>query len=272
MNRNWGFYNEEPFEPVHQEPQISLLPSSLRDIWDTGTPIDSHQTQMHFPSSIGQNPTNHIFSPFSESAPPMHYIDISQQSYEDMAFTGEIEPEGGPLNLKYYQIQFHPFRTVVFKAPDTLSLQVGDYVLTEADRGFDVGKIVSEVPKPPARDFKSAKSIVRKAVQSEISQLPQKAEREAKAMELCQIKAREMGLPMKITAAVFQFDGKKLIFYYTADSYVDFRILVRALFKIYGTRIWMVWQYENTPVNNSLVIQPQAQKPQNHNGFKNHFQ
>jgi cell fate regulator YaaT (PSP1 superfamily) len=46
---------------------------------------------------------------------------------------------------------------------------------------------------------------------------------------------------MNITRAEFQFDGKKLTFYYTADAYVDFRDLVRALFKVFGTRIWMVW-------------------------------
>ncbi|KAH0790217.1 PSP1 C-terminal conserved region family protein [Histomonas meleagridis] len=271
MKQNWGFYNEEPFDSVNQEQQISLLPSSLRDIWDIDSPIETsrNRSQMEFPSSIGQNYHNNRVIPFSESAPPMQYMDMPQQSYEDMAFTGEIEPEGGPLNLKYYQIQFHPFRTVVFKASDTLSLQIGDYVLTEADRGFDVGKIINEVPKPPARDLKSAKFIVRKAVQSEISQLPQKAEREAKAMELCQIKAREMGLPMKITGAVFQFDGKKLIFYYKADCYVDFRNLVRSLFKIYGTRIWMVWHDGNTPVNNSFMAQGQR-TPMHNNGL--HFQ
>ncbi|KAH0791996.1 PSP1 C-terminal conserved region family protein [Histomonas meleagridis] len=258
MSKDWGFYSEEPDETPNEQPQFSLLPSSLRDIWDTDISNDSNQrTQLQFPSSIGQNYRSNRTLPFPESAPQMQFMDMPQESYEDMAFTGEIEPEGGPLNVKHYQVQFHPFRTVVFKAPATLSLQSGDYVLTEADRGYDVGKIVSEVQKPPARDLKSAKSIVRKAVQSEISQLPQKAEREAKAMELCQLKAREMGLPMKITGAVFQFDGKKLIFYYTADSYVDFRNLVRSLFKIYGTRIWMVWHDGTTPVNNSFVMQPQ---------------
>jgi cell fate regulator YaaT (PSP1 superfamily) len=52
---------------------------------------------------------------------------------------------------------------------------------------------------------------------------------------------------MDITRAEFQFDGKKLTFYYMAAAYVDFRDLVRALFRVFGTRIWMVWYKRGDP-------------------------
>ncbi|KAK6887246.1 hypothetical protein K6H09_005479, partial [Candida tropicalis] len=44
---------------------------------------------------------------------------------------------------------------------------------------------------------------------------------------------------MKLIDAEYQFDRKKLIFYYSTSRRIDFRDLVRELFRIYKTRIWM---------------------------------
>ena len=157
----------------------------------------------------------------------------------DVLFQGEIEQDGKTATSNYYQVQFTPIRSAVFNAPPKLSLNIGDYVLTEADRGYDVGRVTANIKKPSQRDMKNLKMIVRLASQHEIAQLPMKAERESKALQLCQAKVAEMRIPMEVTAAEFQFDGKKLTFYYTATSYVDFRMLVRTLFRIFSTRIWM---------------------------------
>ena len=44
---------------------------------------------------------------------------------------------------------------------------------------------------------------------------------------------------MEITDAEWQWDRRKLTFFYLADQRVDFRELVRELFRLYKTRIWM---------------------------------
>lgn len=172
----------------------------------------------------------------------------------DVLFQGEIEQDGKTATSNYYQVQFTPIRSAVFNAPPKLSLNIGDYVLTEADRGYDVGRVTANIKKPSQRDMKNLKMIVRLASQHEIAQLPMKAERESKALALCQAKVAEMRIPMEVTAAEFQFDGKKLTFYYTATSYVDFRMLVRTLFRIFSTRIWMCCTNDNK--NNAAPIQP----------------
>lgn len=46
-------------------------------------------------------------------------------------------------------------------------------------------------------------------------------------------------LAMEITDAEWQWDRRKLTFFYLADQRVDFRELVRELFRLYKTRIWM---------------------------------
>jgi cell fate regulator YaaT (PSP1 superfamily) len=159
-----------------------------------------------------------------------------------VTFQGEIElPKEARSSQQLYRVEFNPNRSALCHAAPRLRINIGDYVLTEADRGVDVGRVLEVVARPSPRDATGAKGIVRVATRNEVQQLPQKEEREARALHLCRAKAAELGLPMNITRAEFQFDGKKLTFYYTADAYVDFRDLVRALFKVFGTRIWMVW-------------------------------
>ncbi|KZO99670.1 PSP1-domain-containing protein [Calocera viscosa TUFC12733] len=68
---------------------------------------------------------------------------------------------------------------------------------------------------------------------------------EAKALQLCQNKVRQKRLPMQVVDAEFQWDRRKLTFYFTADKRIDFRELVRELFRLYKTRIWMACLGEN---------------------------
>ncbi|KAJ9101177.1 hypothetical protein QFC21_003395 [Naganishia friedmannii] len=53
---------------------------------------------------------------------------------------------------------------------------------------------------------------------------------EQRALELCRTKVAQRGLPMQVHAAEFQFDRRKLTFYFTAARRIDFRDLVKELF------------------------------------------
>jgi cell fate regulator YaaT (PSP1 superfamily) len=83
------------------------------------------------------------------------------------------------------------------------------------------------------------KKIYRLAAANEIATLMSKAEDESNAMLLCQSKVKQRKLPMEIVDAEYQWDRRKLTFYFVADRRIDFRELVRELFKLYKTRIWM---------------------------------
>ena len=230
---SWDLFTSDEDGP-RDPPVTSLLPSSLRDVWGEQPMASLPGQQVSFgPRTVGPAVTG---ISVAGSAPQAEYVGIDPA---DVTFQGEIEQDDTWRRTAYYQVEFNPRRSAVFQASQRLQFNVGDYVLTEADRGFDVGRVKAVVRRPNMRD--GAKMIVRMATVSEVQQLPQKAEREARALQLCQEKAASLGLPMNITGAEFQFDGKKLTFYYTATNYVDFRVLVRMLFKIFGTRIWMVW-------------------------------
>ncbi|KAJ3723800.1 PSP1 C-terminal conserved region-domain-containing protein [Lentinula raphanica] len=83
------------------------------------------------------------------------------------------------------------------------------------------------------------KQIYGKAGPAEASLLAAKMGDEMKALQLCQSKVRAKKLPMEVVDAEYQWDRRKLTFYFVADKRIDFRELVRELFRLYKTRIWM---------------------------------
>ncbi|KAF8907687.1 hypothetical protein CPB84DRAFT_1744588 [Gymnopilus junonius] len=85
----------------------------------------------------------------------------------------------------------------------------------------------------------SPKMIYGKASQRDLQLLATKTEDEAKALQLCQSKVRAKKLPMEVIDAEYQWDRRKLTFYFVAEKRIDFRELVRELFRLYKTRIWM---------------------------------
>ncbi|GEQ71659.1 hypothetical protein JCM33374_g5345 [Metschnikowia sp. JCM 33374] len=86
------------------------------------------------------------------------------------------------------------------------------------------------------------KQVLRFATPKEIQKLSGKFLEEKKAFVTCFNKIKELGLSNDLTLinVEYQFDFKKLIFYYFAGfKRIDFRDLIKELFKIYKTRIWL---------------------------------
>jgi len=83
------------------------------------------------------------------------------------------------------------------------------------------------------------KRIYRMAQPAEVNMLVQKNTDENSSMLLCQQKVRQRNMPMEVVDAEYQWDRRKLTFYFVSERRIDFRELVRDLFKVYKTRIWM---------------------------------
>jgi hypothetical protein len=171
-------------------------------------------------------------------------------------------PPAGAL----YMVEFKAGRSDLYYVADaaTCPVKQGDLVIVEADRGKDLGKIIVENLTPEhveslaiqkaqqqqqqqdgtgedGQDSKELrpKQIYRKAVTAEVAMLLTKRQDEVKAAMVCQTKTRQKRLPMEVVDAEFQWDRRKLTFYFVAERRIDFRELVRDLFKTYKTRIWM---------------------------------
>jgi hypothetical protein len=213
----------------------TLLPASLRDVWedsvsDAAPDNDGQAARQYHVSRAASCRSSHI-----GSVPAAHFRLLV--SYVPKPF--------------YYSVYFHENRTGVLAADSFFDS--GDWVIVVADRGFDLGQIIGQCEPPPSRERRTLKAIIRKATPREVDMIPGKEQREATTPSLCQARVRELGLAMQITGAEIQFDGMKVTFYYNAIKYVDFRDLLRSLFKAFGTRIWMVWCDQQGPVKDVIT-------------------
>lgn len=140
----------------------------------------------------------------------------------------------------------------------------GNLILVQADRGYNVGKLVKiEVSLEEARLFRTKQNfdqgfnmgkssnelysvglerpnkVLKEARMFDCNAINVKNSMEADALDFCRSKVIEFGLNMAITDAEYQWDLSKLTFHYECDHRVDFRELIRELFKAYKSRIWM---------------------------------
>ncbi|SAM00712.1 hypothetical protein [Absidia glauca] len=136
-----------------------------------------------------------------------------------------------------YVVQFKHNRTeLCYVVEETNAVAVGDWVIVEADRGRDLGRVIEQITHHQQRGIKQ---LYRRASLDEIATLDRQRLDEEKALMVCQAKIQQRNLPMQIVHAEYQWDRRKLTFYFVANQRVDFRQAVRELFKTYKTRIWM---------------------------------
>ncbi|KAF9242340.1 PSP1 C-terminal conserved region-domain-containing protein [Melanogaster broomeanus] len=176
-----------------------------------------------------------------------------------------------PASWPLYIVEFKAGRTDLFYLTDlSLDVRIGDLVIVEADRGKDLGKVVNDsITLKEVEEFQreqkerisygdsgplspggqpggastkkdiNPKMIYGKAQAHDTQHLVTKIQDEMKALQLCQNKVRQKKLPMEVIDAEYQWDRRKLTFYFVAEKRIDFRELVRELFRLYKTRIWM---------------------------------
>ncbi|HEX6940379.1 MAG TPA: regulatory iron-sulfur-containing complex subunit RicT [Longimicrobiales bacterium] len=125
-------------------------------------------------------------------------------------------------------------------------IRLNEYVVVEADRGEDLGKVTASgaiaerkcsgcttgcaAPVPERR-------VVRTARPEEVERLRALREDEDRVRRITRERVLKFGLKMKVTEAEWQFDRNKLTIYFTAERRVDFRELVRDLARTFRTRI-----------------------------------
>ncbi|KAG0265939.1 hypothetical protein BGZ95_003169 [Linnemannia exigua] len=205
-----------------------------------------------------------------------------------------------PHRGSLYMVEFKAGRSDLFYTSENsgLNLKTGDLVMVEADRGKDLGKITNDSITPQQIQALQAQQAENAALQaqqdggngghrapkeihpkrifglaqsSEIAQLVSKNQDEIEAMVMCQTKVRQKRLPMEVVNAEYQWDRRKLTFYFTAERRIDFRELVRDLFKLYKTRIWMYALSPSMATSSNTGLQSNSPPPTPH-AHQHHIQ
>lgn len=128
------------------------------------------------------------------------------------------------------RIKYYSFENIVYSK--------GDNAVCNTDYGVQIGKIVTDsIDVDPKKINYNIENIIRIANEDD----KKNYEKNEKAAKKALIKAKELvkkhNLDMNIIETLYTFDREQLIFFFVADSRIDFRELARELASIYKTRI-----------------------------------
>ncbi len=127
---------------------------------------------------------------------------------------------------------------VYFFDPTGLKVAEGDNVVVETAKGLEFAECVSgnhEVEDsavyPPLRP------VTRLATEEDMRRAEENRRREKEAFQVCRQRIAKHGLEMKLVDVEYNFEGSKILFFFTSEGRVDFRDLVKDLAGIFKTRI-----------------------------------
>lgn len=135
-------------------------------------------------------------------------------------------------------VRFKDVGKIYYFSPGGTTVAAGEKVIVETARGVECGNVVlgnfmaedEEIVHP-------LKEIFRVATDEDIETLERNIARKTDIMRVFSEKIAEHKLNMKPIDVECTFDSGKIMFYFTAESRVDFRDLVKDLASIYRTRI-----------------------------------
>jgi cell fate regulator YaaT (PSP1 superfamily) len=137
------------------------------------------------------------------------------------------------------EVTFKGMRKEFFSCADA-GVRTGEYVVVEADRGRDIGRVKATggaARQKCADDGAVTHRILRRANAEEVRELAVLRVDEERVRRTTREKVEQHGLKMKVSDAEWQWDRNKLTVYFTAERRVDFRNLVRDLARSFRTRI-----------------------------------
>ena len=136
-----------------------------------------------------------------------------------------------------YLVEFKGSRKEYFSNPDCLSIKPNGFVIVQAERGENMGKVTKKIPAEMVKLEKKPQKILRLATQEDLEKLAANQEKEKECLKECERMISERNLQMKLVDSELQFDNNKITFFFTAEKRVDFRELVKELASTYKTRI-----------------------------------
>lgn len=135
-------------------------------------------------------------------------------------------------------VRFKSAGKVYYFSPGKIKVPEGSLAIVETARGVECGEVV--MPNKMVEDDKITaplKTIIRLATNQDLKIIEQNKVKEQNAFKICQEKILAHKLDMKLVDVECTFDNNKLLFYFTAETRVDFRELVKDLASVFRTRI-----------------------------------
>ncbi|MEN9421031.1 MAG: PSP1 domain-containing protein [Crocinitomicaceae bacterium] len=155
-------------------------------------------------------------------------------------------PEGQSA-YELVEVRFKNSRKAFYRNSNNLSLQVGDVVAVDTAPGYDIGVVsalgelarIQVQKKAPNLKVAECKKIFQIANQEQIDKWIQGRGLERDLLTQSRTLALNLKLDMKISDVEYQGDLSKATFYYTAESRIDFRQLIKDMADRFKVRIEM---------------------------------
>ncbi|MDP5169512.1 MAG: hypothetical protein NWR72_04655 [Bacteroidia bacterium] len=146
-----------------------------------------------------------------------------------------------------YEVRFKGTRKAFYRNVNGLRLYIGDHVVVESDRGYDIGTlslggVLAELQmrkRNVKKDAKDQPRIYRKANETDLELQQQARARDHETLNLAREIVLNLKLDMKVSDVEYQADNTKAIFYYIADHRVDFRELIKEFARQFRIRVEM---------------------------------
>jgi cell fate regulator YaaT (PSP1 superfamily) len=182
------------------------------------------------------------------------------ENYDDMFNNGEIDEEFSDLEDNPSEVETSSVITgegIEAITPDTPVyrlrllysnetflavwpgeiLNPGSMVLVPTRYGKDLAQIICPIQKHGFQQFSEIARIERTATPEDLEKAGSHKEQEKDAFRLCKEKIRTHNLEMKLVSVHFLLEEAKILFFFTAESRVDFRELVKDLKNIFKSQI-----------------------------------
>lgn len=144
--------------------------------------------------------------------------------------------------LKLYHVSLRKAQQPKAASSQILDLIAGELVIVNTDHGpepaYVCGSGIKLTPINPEKPMELL-PVTRRANNEEASRFQNLLQREADAKIFCQRRIQDLGLEMKLLQVERFFNGSKVIFYFSAETRVDFRDLVKSLVQEFRTRVEM---------------------------------
>lgn len=142
---------------------------------------------------------------------------------------------------EYIEVEFRTGRLGYYQNTNNLPLQPEDLIIVEVERGDDIARLVhlsvNEDEIGPIPQGTRTYHIKRVASDEDMEKLSHLGHEEEKASQVFQDILTRYPFEMKLIETIYQFDGNKLTFFFTAEGRIDFRVFVRELANVFKTRI-----------------------------------
>jgi len=161
-----------------------------------------------------------------------------EDSIEDADIQQVSEQEQqGVFPQPLYQLKLEYSQETFYATTVELPLQSGDYVVAPTRYGEDMARVIGLVQHPIGVSSKDVVTVNRKATDADFQRIKENLEKEKSATQLFKEKILLHKLDMKLVDCHYLLEEPKVLFFFTADTRIDFRKLVKDLVAVLRLRI-----------------------------------